>query len=77
MNDILDGLDINPEDLLIETYHNLSSPFWAYPYIRITHKPTGIVIDWNDGKSQKEVRRKALELLAEELAKLKANTNPA
>ena len=74
MNDILDGLDINPEDLLIDTYHNASSPFWANSYIRIAHKPTGIVIDWNDGKSPQQVRRKALELLSEKL-KMHLNTN--
>lgn len=74
MIDPLEGLDINPQDLRIDTYSNPASPF-GYPYIRITHKPTGIVIDWNEDESPQKVRRKAFELLAEEIKK-RANTNP-
>ena len=58
--------NLNPDDLLIEDYLMAEKvSLTATPVVRITHKPTGIVVTASEHRSQHLNKRDALAELSE------------
>ncbi len=83
MPDIEEALDveINPEDLKIDTYRSSGAGGQhinkTSSAVRITHNPTGIVVQCQNERSQFQNKAKAMQMLKAKLYMLKQKENAA